>query len=143
MEEYAKALDDREHEQEQWVRPHILMVSGDPTLLNLVRVLLTEARYNVTTTNAVPHTFALIVAARPALLIIDLAITETSGWDLLVRLHTEAATTAIPLIITASDTRLLAHVARYPYLYGGPNRLALPFDVDTLLDAIHELIGAG
>jgi len=82
MEEYAKALGDREHEQEQWVRPHLLMVSGDPTLLNLVRVLLDKAHYNVTTTNAVPLTFALIVAARPALLIVDLAITETSGWDL-------------------------------------------------------------
>jgi two-component system OmpR family response regulator len=120
---------------------HILMVNRDPALLDFVRVLLADARYNVTTTNAVPLTFALIAAAQPALIIIDLAVTETSGWDLLVRLHAEAATAAIPVIITATDPRLLAHADRYPYLYGGRVHSAVPFAVATLLAAVRALVG--
>lgn len=142
MEEYIEALDARGHEQDQLARQHILMVNRDPALLDFVRVVLAEARYNVTTTNAVPLTFALISAARPTLIVIDLALTEVSGWDLLIRLHAEAVTTAIPVIITARDARLLAHAHRYPYLFGGQVHLLVPFEVATLLGAVRALVGA-
>jgi len=141
MEAYVTALDDHAAEQEQMGRWHILMVNRDPALLDVVRVLLDEERYNVTSTNAVPLTFALIAAARPALIIIDLEITHQHGWDLLVRLHAEARTAAIPVIVTARDARLLAHADRYPDLYGADVQLVIPFSADTLLDAVRALIG--
>lgn len=142
MEEYVAGLRARAGEALQMEYQHVLMVNRDPVLLDLARALLQEERYNVTTTNAVPLTFALIAAARPALIIIDLTITESSGWDLLIRLHAEAVTAAIPVIITASDARLLAHVDRYRYLYGGQAHLEVPFSVATLLDAVRALIDA-
>ncbi len=141
MEEYVEALQDRANEQAQMARQHILMVTHDPALLDVVRVLLQEARYNVTTTNAVPLTFALIAAGHPALIIIDLEITERSGWDLLVRLHAEAVTATIPVVVTARDQRLLAHAHRYPDLFGGQSHLAVPFTVETLLAVVGTLIG--
>ena len=141
MEEYVAAPDDRAAEQVQLDRQHILLVNSDPAILDLARVLLGEAHYNVTTTNAVPHTFALIAATQPALLIIDLALTEVAGWDILVRLHAEARTAALPLIVTARNTPLLAHVECYPDLFGAPVRLVIPFAVDALLDAVRALIG--
>ena len=141
MEEFAAALRARDDEAARMDRQHILVVNSDPAVLDLARALLQDARYNVTTTNAVPRTFALIAAARPALLIVDLAITEQSGWDLLVRLHAATATAAIPVIVTARDPRLLAHADRYPYIFGGPVRLVIPFDVATLRDAVQRLIG--
>ena len=128
-------------EQDQMGRRHILMVNRTPALLGFVRVLLDEAHYNVTTTNAVPRTFALIAAAQPSLIIVDLEITHLSGWDLLVRLNAATRTSRIPLIITASDERLLDLAERYPHLYGGEIRIAIPFAVDTLLRAVRELIG--
>jgi len=141
MEEYVTALDDRAAEQDQMGRGHILLVNSDPAILDLARALLGEAHYNITTTNAVPRTFALIAAAQPELLIIDLAIAEVAGWDLLVQLHAEARTAAIPMIVTARDVRLLAHAERYPYLFGEPVRLVIPFAVDALLGAVRTLIG--
>ena len=142
MEEYVEALDARGHERDQMAHQHILMVNRDPVLLDFVRVALAEARYNVTTTNAVPLTFALISAARPTLIIIDLEITEVSGWDLLIRLHAEAVTATIPVVVTARDQRLLAHAHRYPYLFGGQVRLVVPFTPTTLLGAVRTLVGA-
>ena len=142
MEGYAEGLRARDDDSAQMGRQHILVVNSDPVVLDLARVLLQEARYNVTTTNAVPRTFALIAAAQPALIVVDLAIAETSGWDLLARLHAATATAAIPVIVTARDPRLLAYADRYPDLFAGPGRLALLFDVTTLLDAVRTLIGA-
>jgi len=142
MDTHIKALRDHADEQDQMGRQHILMVNRDPILLDLVRVMLDDARYNVTTTNAVPRTFALIAAARPSLIIIDLEITQQSGWDLLIRLHNEARTTAIPVIVTARDPQLLRHAHRYAYLFGGQVYLAIPFSVATLIDAVQALIGA-
>jgi CheY-like chemotaxis protein len=114
VEESAETLSTRDDEAAQLDRQHILVVNSDPAVLDLARALLQDARYNVTTTNAVPRTFALIAAAQPALLVVDLAVTENSGWDLLVRLHAETATAAIPVIVTARDPRLLAYADRYP-----------------------------
>jgi len=141
MEEHITVLGARNNEAAQIGRQHILMVSSDPVVLDLARALLQDVRYNVTTTNAVPRTFALIAAAQPALLVVDLAVTEQSGWALLFRLHAETATAAIPVIATAVDPRLLAHADRHPHIFGGPVRLVLPFDVDTLRDAVRTLIG--
>lgn len=141
MEDYARILHDRDREQDQMGRHHILMVNRAPALLDFVRVILDDARFNVTTTNAVPLTFALIATAQPSLLIMDLEITEVSGWDLLVRLHTEARTARIPVIITAKDDRLLAHAHRYPHLYGGQVKLVVPFSAEALLDSVHSLVG--
>lgn len=142
MEEYAAAIRARAAEETQMGRQHILMVNRAPALLDLVRVMLDEERYNVTTTNAVPLTFALIEAARPALIIIDLALAERGGWDLLVRLHTEAITAAIPIIVTATDIRLLDHARRYPALFGAQSYLAVPFTVEALVGQVRALIGA-
>jgi DNA-binding response OmpR family regulator len=141
MEQYVKTMDDHNQEQAQMGRRHILMVNRDPAFLDFVRVILDDASYNVTTTNAVPLTFDLIASAHPALIIIDLVITEQSGWDLLIQLHAEATTAGIPVIITANDDRLLAHAKRYPHLYGGQITLVVPFTTETLLDAIQTLIG--
>ena len=141
MQDYLKMRDGQAREREQMDRQHILMVNQSPAFLDFVRVALGEARYNVTTTNAVPLTFDLIAAARPALIIVDLAITEQSGWDLLVRLHTEATTATIPVIITATDDRLLAHAQHFPYLFGGETKLVVPFTVAALHQAVDALIG--
>ncbi len=141
MEEHD--IDMRHHADEaaQMDRQHILMVNRTPALLDLVRVVLDGEHYNVTTTNAVPLTFALIDAARPALIIIDLMVAETSGWNLLVRLHTEATTAAIPIIITATDIRLLDRARRYPELFGARSYLTVPFTVEALLRQVRALIG--
>lgn len=73
-------------EQDQMERKHVFVVNSAPDLLDLVRELLQEEFYNVTTTNFVPDTFDQIAAVRPAALIVDLAVGERAGWDLLDRL---------------------------------------------------------
>jgi CheY-like chemotaxis protein len=81
---------------QQMRRQHIFVVNGSADFLDVVRNLLQDEDYNVTTTNFVPRTFKQFETARPALLIVDLIHGEMAGWDLLAELRHEAATRDIP-----------------------------------------------
>ena len=58
-----------QQERAQAQRKYILGVNGHPPFLELLREILRDEYFNVTTTNHVPQTFDLIVALQP-----DLAI---------------------------------------------------------------------
>jgi DNA-binding response OmpR family regulator len=122
-------------------RQHIFIVNGSPPILDLLRELFQAERYNVTTTNFVPRTFAQIDALHPDLLMVDVVVGEEAGWDLLEHLHAEAETRGIPVIIFSTSPELLerAHALATP---GGTRRfLAKPFDLEALLALVAELIG--
>ena len=130
-------------DEETWraERKHVFMVNHDPKFLDVVRELLQDASYNVTTTNFVPRTWDQIAALQPDLLVIDLSRLSGAGWDLLEQLHAQGVTHRIPVIVTATDPGLLARVERERDRYGGDKLVTKPFHVEVLLDAIEALIG--
>jgi len=128
-------------EARQGDRKHVFMVNHDPKFLDVVRELLQDASYNVTTTNFVPRTWDQIAALQPDLLVIDLSRLSGAGWDLLEQLHAQGVTHRIPVIVTATDPGLLARVERERDRYGGDKLVTKPFHVEVLLDAIEALIG--
>ena len=122
-------------------RKHVFVVNSAPEFLDFVRTLLDEERYNVTTTNFVPRTFDQVAALEPDLVIVDLVVGERAGWDLLERLQDGATTNGLPVLVTSTDPRLLERAERQRGQFGGRRWVAKPFDLDTLLDAVRELIG--
>ena len=128
-------------ERDQAERQHVFVVNGSPDFLDLMRELLQDERYNVTTTNFVPRTFDQIAALRPALLMIDLEIGRRAGWDLLERVQAEAVTNGMPVVVTSTDPRLLAEAEAQQARYGGARWVAKPFDVEELVVTIRDLIG--
>lgn len=128
-------------EGRQMDRKHVFAINHAPEFLDVVRTLLQDEEYKVTTTNFVPRTFDQIAALEPDLLLIDLATSEQAGWDLLERLHTEAATRRIPVLVTSTDLRLLDRVQADVQRYGGQQFMAKPMDRDDLLESIRVLVG--
>ncbi len=122
-------------------RKHVLVVNSDLPILDLVRELLTEEHYNVTTTNYVAETFEIIVALTPELLIVDLVYGEVAGWDLLERLTQHSATRGIPIVLTSTNKHLLALAAADPARFGTNADLIIPFDTDVLVRLVSTLIG--
>ena len=129
-------------ERRQQGRKHIFAVNGASDFLDVVRQLFEEERYNVTTTNFVPRTFEQIVALEPDLIVIDLAVHVQAGWDLLERLHNDAATNGIPVVVVSTDPKLLDRAQADFARYGGQRFIGKPFDIDDLIGAVEELIGA-
>jgi CheY-like chemotaxis protein len=122
-------------------RCHVFVVNSDPAFLDAVRVMLQSNRYNVTSTNLVPQTFAMVHAAGADALVIDLATGESELLELVGQLMTDDQTRLVPVVFTASDTRTLdaAESRRWPA--GGRFHLLKPFDPPLLGDVIHALIG--
>ena len=122
-------------------RKHVFVIDGAPVFLNLMRDLFQEESYNVTTTNFVPNSFAQIAALQPDVLIVDIVVGEQAGWDLLERLHAEASTSGIPVMIVSTSERLIGQAREQVARYGGNAYLLKPFDLDAVLQAIADLIG--
>ena len=126
---------------EQMQRQHIFVVNGSVDFLDVVRELLQDEQYNVTTTNFVPQTFKQVESARPSLLIIDLIHGEMAGWELLADLRHQAATRDIPMILVSTSKQLLEKAEVERVIWGGDRYFLKPFSLDALLQAIEELVG--
>jgi hypothetical protein len=80
---------------QQMARRHVLVVNSDPAFLDVVRVLLQSDRYNVTSTNLVPQTFAMVQAAGADALVVDLATDEPAQWELVGQLIADTQTRSL------------------------------------------------
>ncbi len=58
------------------------------------------------------------------------------GWDLLERLHAEAATSGIPAPIVSTLPHLIERAQGQGARFGGDAYFAQPVDLDTTLDQI-------
>jgi two-component system response regulator VicR len=126
---------------EQMQRQHIFVVNGSAEFLDVVRELLQDENYNVTTTNFIPETFEQIEVARPSLLIVDLIHGEMAGWELLAEVRHEAATRDIPVILVSTSRQLLEKAEMERVIWGGDRSFLKQFSLDALLEAIQDLIG--
>jgi DNA-binding response OmpR family regulator len=131
-------VEDRRQEQ----RMHIFAINGSPDFLNVIRDLFQEEDYNVTTTNFVPNSFEQIAALDPDALIVDIAVGQRAGWELLERLNAEAATTGIPVLVVSTDPTLLERVQDEAARYGQNRFLIKPFGLEEILAQIREMVGA-
>ena len=73
-------------EERNQPRTHVFAINSSVEFLNVVRELLQEEGYAVTTTNYVPDTFEGIAALHPDVLVVDVAVGQQAGWELLERL---------------------------------------------------------
>ena len=122
-------------------RKHVFAINGSIDFLNVIRELFQEEAYNVTTTNFVPNSFEQIAAAQPDVLMVDVVVGESAGWELLEQLNAGAATSGIPVLVLSTSPRLLEKAREQADRYGTHRYLDKPFDVDTLLTHIRTMIG--
>ena len=121
-------------------RPHVFAINSSPEFLNIVRELFQEEGYNVTTTNFAPNSFAQIEALHPDALIIDIAIGQEAGWELLEQLGADADTAGIPVLVISTDPRLLEQAQAQAGRYEHHRYLAKPLDLEAMLTHIQEMI---
>ena len=123
-------------------RKHVFAVNSSPDFLLIVRELLEEEGYAVTTSDFEPNVFTKIVMRQPDAIVIDVAVGESAGWDLLRLLHTEPATTDTPVLVTSTSPALLEQAWEEATEYGmNGSFLTKPIDLGELLGMVREMIG--
>ncbi len=132
---------DADKETRTGTNKHVFVINRAVEVLELIRELLREDEFNVTTTNFVPRTWDQIDALQPDLLMVDLVVGQGQGWNLLERLHQQVSTKHIPVIVFSTDPSLLSLAERQIDRFGGQSFVLKPFNIEVLLDAVHHLIG--
>ena len=130
-------MEDRRQEE----RKHIFAINGSVDFLNIVRELFQDEAYNVTTTNFVPNSFDQIAAVQPDALIVDVAVGQSAGWEVLDQLHAGAATSGIPVLVLSTDPRLLQRARDQADRYGNHRYMDKPMDLEAMLTHIRATIG--
>ena len=122
-------------------RPHVFVIDASPDFLTLARDLLEEEGYAVTTTRDRGDAFDQAAAWHPDGILLDLVPGEPEGWELLVRLHADATTATIPVLVLSTSEALLAQAQAQADHLGGNAYFRKPFDLEELLQTLQDLIG--
>jgi DNA-binding response OmpR family regulator len=120
--------------------PTILLADDEAHITCVVAQKLRTAGFSVVTARDGEEAFDLALSARPALVVTDLQMPRMSGIELALKLRTDAATSATPVVMLTArgyivekdqmDRTNIRHL------------MAKPFSARDLLKKIVELIGA-
>ena len=125
----------------------ILVIDDKAHLLRLMRMILEDERYHVSILQEGKGAFAQIKSSLPDLVILDLKLADASGRDVLRDLRSDQATADIPVIVYTAAVleaeEVLQLVGSDRARYHGVRVLQKPFELDTLLELVQEVLGAG
>jgi CheY-like chemotaxis protein len=116
----------------------VLVVDDDPGTRNLLAAALEAQGIRVRTAKSVLHAIESIYdgSPRPALIITDLLMPQTSGWDFLKHLRSEPALQGIPVIVVTGvepgEGAALADLV-----------VQKPFDPMQLAESVRSLLASG
>jgi len=113
----------------------VLIVDDDPTVLEMMEVLLSGEGYDVVTACNGIEALDRVNGQRPAVIILDMCMPVLDGYSVIGQLRSQEKTRSIPIIAISADSnarqRLAAlHVDSY---------LAKPFDIDRLVNSVRTL----
>jgi CheY-like chemotaxis protein len=116
---------------------HILVITSHTDDLYCVSMLLQRFAYPVFTAQTMQQAFDMVTVSRPALVIADLVLPDTSGLDLLRKLGAGARDLPFILLLPAPD----AHVERRNVeVGGGVPCLAKPVEAEALYRLVQTAI---
>jgi CheY-like chemotaxis protein len=122
-------------------RARVAVVNDDTVFLDLMRELLEqEENYEVLICKEWDGAYQFIRDTRPDLIIQDIRIGgEEHGWTILNLLTLDPETRPIPVIVCSAAIQSLHEHQEWLTQYG-IRALPKPFDLDTLLNSIEEML---
>jgi two-component system alkaline phosphatase synthesis response regulator PhoP len=119
----------------------ILVVDDDPAVSRLVEINLTQSGYQVQLAADGEEALALVAAAKPDLVILDVMMPRLDGFEALKRLRADPASAEIPVIMLtakAQDEDVFEGYGRGAQWY-----LTKPFAPNELRAAVRRVLGGG
>lgn len=125
---------------------HILVLDDRQVFLTLMRMLLEDEDYQVSVLQQGKDAVERIREVMPDLVILDLKLADASGTDILVGLRAQTSTADIPVIVYSAavlESEAISNlISGNPTRYANVSVLQKPFDLDTLLERVQQVLGA-
>jgi CheY-like chemotaxis protein len=116
----------------------LLVVDDDPTIREMLDMVLASEGYEVITAAHGAAALALVDQRRPHVILLDMKMPVMDGWEFL-RQYRQRPGAKVPIVvITAAqdDRREAADIGAQAYI-------AKPFAIDDLLRAVDQCVAAG
>jgi CheY-like chemotaxis protein len=125
------------------VKARVTVVNDNEAFLELVRDILEDERYEVTTIDG-DRSDALecIKASRPDVLMIDLRLgwDGMHGWDVAMDVRRELSLSGLPVLVCSADLQALDQVSERLAETQHVETLTKPFSIDRLAEGINRLL---
>ncbi len=122
-------------------RARISVINDNPEFLELMSAILQDdAGYAVTLHSGDDMSIDELRGAGPDLIIVDLVLGATSGWELVTLARADAALAERPIIICSADVTQLRTRAPDLAAIGNIHVLEKPFDIDQLTTLVDGLL---
>jgi DNA-binding response OmpR family regulator len=120
----------------------VAVVDHDPVFLRLMQRVLSAEGYRTLMCPRGTAAHDLIAQERPSVVLIETWLdAPEQGWELLQTLRLDDATRDIPVVILSSDSQEVRQRAGQLEGLPGVTLLGKPFDPDTLLTRLREVLG--
>jgi DNA-binding response OmpR family regulator len=119
-------------------RPLVVVAEDDEDILMLVRASLSGAGYEVAVARDGAAALALLLDRRPAAAVLDIAMPELDGLEVLTRARAEPATAELPIVLLSARAQE-SDVAR-GYELGASRYVRKPFSPRDLVAVVDELV---
>lgn len=117
----------------------VLLIEDEPNIVEAIRFLLARDGWEVSSHGDGLDALAVIRAARPDLVILDVMLPGRSGYDILRELRAEAEIAHLPVLMLTA--RGQARDRETAERLGASRYMAKPFSNADVLAAVRELAG--
>jgi DNA-binding response OmpR family regulator len=117
----------------------VLLVDDEPTILTTTKASLSDRGFSVSTASGAEDAMKAIQHLKPSIVISDLVMPGTNGFELFEEVKKEKEFTKIPFVfLTAVDDY---YAKKFGKEIGGAAYVTKPVDIDELERIIKEKIG--
>lgn len=116
----------------------VLVVDDEPNIVLSLEFLMEQAGFEVVTAEDGEQALARVNDSQPDLLLLDISLPGISGFDVLERLRSEAATAQLPIIMLTAHGR---DVEREKGMaLGADDYITKPFSTQSLVEKVKALL---
>jgi adenylate cyclase len=116
----------------------VLVVDDEPDILNLIKVRLEQAGYEVVTASNGERALELVRDLKPHLVVLDVRVPVIDGREVTRRIRADAETAEIPVLLVSASV----HEAQIKEGLdaGADDYLRKPFAAETLRERVNALL---
>lgn len=122
------------------MKKRILLVDDEEDIVNLVRMILEDAGYHVTTSTDGREALSRLEKERFDLLLLDIMMPFLSGWEVLQQLRNRSATQDMPVALLTARASPQDDMHPHPTDYC--DYITKPFEPEDFLRRIRHILSA-
>ncbi len=115
----------------------ILVIDDDEDILKLIKIILTNKNYEMFTATTGEEGIKMAIQKKPELILLDIMMPITDGWEILKMLHTDENTRKIPVAMLTCKTDVKNKLIGLQE--GTIDYITKPFSPEELISKVNDI----